>query len=181
MSKKSNQNQYGSIAVSIHWLSALLILFLIGSGLTANGIEDNSVKSLILRVHVPIGILVLLLTITRIIWWIFVDKKPQPISMPSWQKRVSQAVHILLYVVILGMTASGIGMMILSGAGPIIFGGNSAELPNFWEYAPRTPHGIGARVILALLILHAGAAIHHHFVKKDGLLRRMWYSKDSFH
>ena len=59
----------------------------------------------------------------------------------------------------------------------MIFGGEGALLPDFWKYPPRVPHGIGARLLLALLILHAGAALYHHFVRPDGLLWRMWFSK----
>ena len=87
--------------------------------------------------------------------------------------------HFLFYVVILGMAASGIGMMILSGAGPIIFSGSTETLPDFWEFLPRTPHGIGARVMIALLVLHVGAAIYHHFIKKDGLIGRMWFKREA--
>ena len=62
------------------------------------------------------------------------------------------------------MIASGIGMIALSGAGPVIFGGEGA-LPNFWKYPPRVPHGIGARLLLALLAFHAGAAAWPYVVR----------------
>ena len=65
--------------------------------------------------------------------------------------------------------------MALSGAVPIIFG-QGGTLPDFWIYMPRVPHGIGARLLLILLILHAGAALYHHFISRDGLLKRMWIS-----
>ena len=48
-------------------------------------------------------------------------------------------------------------------------------MPDFWNYKPRIRHGIGARLMVALFVFHAGAALYHHFVKKDGLLRRMWF------
>jgi cytochrome b561 len=86
-------------------------------------------------------------------------------------------VHVLFYIVILGMIASGIGMIALSGAAPMIFGAERTLLPDFWKYPPRLPHGIGARLLLALIVLHAGAALYHHFVRRDGLLRRMWFSR----
>jgi cytochrome b561 len=85
-------------------------------------------------------------------------------------------VHILFYIVILGMIASGIGMVALSGAGPVIFGGEGT-LPDFWKVPPRVPHGIGARLLLALLVLHTGAALYHHFVRRDVLLGRMRFSR----
>lgn len=175
MSAKSTNNSYGWVPVTIHWVSAILILILLGSGFRAAGLEDVAAKTSGLRVHVIAGILILALTLTRIVWWLFVDRKPDPIPMPSWQDRISRATHLLFYIVILGMTASGIGMLLLSQAMPIILGGSDAVLPNFWDYPPRPPHGVAARLMLALLALHAGAALYHHFFKKDGLLRRMWF------
>ncbi len=177
MSIKSSSTHYGKVAVTLHWLSALLIIVLVMSGFQASGMEDSAAKADVLRLHVPIGAVILLLTLGRILWWWFADKKPESIPMPSWQDRSSRAVHFLFYVVILGMAASGVGMMVLSGAVPLVFGESSSELPNFWDYLPRTPHGIGARLILALFVVHAGAALYHHFFKKDGLLRRMWFSE----
>lgn len=177
MGLKSTTDHYGNFAVIIHWLSALLIFALIGSGFqAADSLEDIS-KVDILRFHIPLGMAIFLLTVARIVWWVFVDTKPQPLLMPKWQDRVSRTVHILLYIVILGMGASGIGMLLLSGAAPIIFSGEVNVLPDFWNYLPRTPHGIGARIILILLVFHIGGALYHHFIKRDGLIWRMWFLK----
>jgi len=174
---KSSPNHYGTVAVSIHWVTAVLILVLIVSGFRAAGTMDPAAKAAILRVHVPIAIGVLALTILRIVWWAF-DRKPEPVAgSPHWQERTARMVHVLLYVVILGMIASGIGMIALSGAAPIIFGGEGALLPDFWKYPPRVPHGIGAWLLLGLLVLHVGAALYHHFVRRDGLLWRMWFGE----
>jgi cytochrome b561 len=178
MALKSTSDHYGTVAVLIHWISVVLILILIGSGFRAANIVDPVAKAAILRIHVPIAIAVLVLMILRIVWWWGFDRKPKPVAGAThWQERTARVVHVLFYVVLLGMTASGIGMMALSGAAPLIFDGDSAPLPDFWKYPPRIPHGIGARLLLALLVLHAGAALYHHFVRRDGLLWRMWFSK----
>ncbi|NKB19430.1 MAG: cytochrome B [Alphaproteobacteria bacterium] len=177
MAVKSTTDKYGTVAIIIHWLSALLILVLIGSGFRASGMEDPVAKAAILQVHLPVGISILLLTLARIGWWFWADKKPAPVDMTLWQEWASRLVHVLFYVVILSMAASGIGMMVLSGAGPIIFGGSPETLPDFWDFLPRTPHGIGARVMVALLAAHVGAAFYHHFIKKDGLIWRMWFGR----
>ena len=95
--------------------------------------------------------------------------------MPRWQARSARAVHVLLYAVILGMGASGIGMLVLSGAGDSLFDAASAPLPDFWQYAPRKPHSFGAKFLIALLVLHVGAALYHQMVLRDGLIRRMWF------
>ncbi len=177
MPAKSSATHYGTVAITIHWLSALLILAMIVTGFRATGTADSAAKASILQLHIPFGVAVLLLTLGRIGWWLFADNKPASVPMPNWQDRSSRAVHFLFYVVILGMAASGIGMMVLSGAGPIIFGSEPSSLPDFRDYLPRTPHGIGARLILVLFVAHAGAALYHHIFKKDGLLSRMWFAK----
>lgn len=174
---KSKSDRYGAVAVSIHWISAVLILALLGSGFQAGNAMDPTAKAAFLRVHIPVAIFVLLLTVVRIVWWWRFDLKPQPVQgSPAWQERLARAVHVAFYIVILGMVASGIGMMVLSGAAPDIFG-SSGTLPNFHDYLPRVPHGFGANLLLALLAAHIGAALYHHFIRGDGLLRRMWYSR----
>ncbi len=175
MSVKSTQSKYGVIAVIIHWLSVVLILALLATGFRADGMEDAASKTAFLRIHVPLGATILLLTLARVCWWLFADNKPPSIPMPTWQDRASRTVHVLFYVVILGMAASGIAMIAASGAASVIFGGSSEALADFWEYPPRLPHGLGGRAIIVLFVFHAGAALYHHFLIRDGLLRRMWF------
>jgi cytochrome b561 len=134
-------------------------------------------KAAILRAHRPIAITVVTLTALRIAWW-WRFCQPDPIAgSPRRQERSAHAMHVLFYVLILGMIASGIGMMVLSGAAPVIFFLQAAALPDFWKHPPRLPRGIGARLLLALLVLHVGAALYHHFVRRDGLLPRIWFGK----
>ena len=175
---KSTPTRYGTVAVTIHWLSVVLIVMLLASGFRAASMTDPDIKTGLLSIHAPLGMAILILTLARVLWWWFADRKPDPVAGdPAWQRFVARAVHILFYVVIIGMASSGIGMMALSGAGAILFEGSGAALPNFHDFLPRVPHGIGARLMVALLILHAGAALYHQFVKRDGLLTRMWYAR----
>ncbi|MEP0942071.1 MAG: cytochrome b/b6 domain-containing protein [Rhizobiaceae bacterium] len=178
MSAKSTPTNYGTVAVTIHWLSALLILVLIGSGFRAANTIEPDVKAQILSFHIPIGLAIMILTLARIAWWVFADRKPDPVAgMAKWQALGARAVHLLFYVVIIGMAASGIGMLVLSGAGPIIFTEAAGTMPDFHDYPPRTPHGLGARFMVLLFLFHAGAALYHQLIKKDELLSRMWFQK----
>lgn len=175
---KSSPDRYGAMPVTIHWLTAILIVTALITGFRAAGADDATLQATLLRVHIPAAIAILLLTLTRIVWWLFLDRKPLLVTgSPLWQERLARGVHLLFYVVILGMVATGIGMIALSGAGPAIFGGDGSALPDFTIYPPRMPHGIGARLLIALLAAHVGAALYHHFIRRDGLLWRMWYGR----
>lgn len=172
---KSSSDRYGSVAIWVHWLSAVLILLLLVTGFLAANAPDALAKAALLRVHVPTAIAVLLLTVFRVFWWWRFDRKPAPLAeLPRWQAGLAHVVHVALLVIILGMIASGIGMVVLSGAAPAIFGEQGAVMPDFGEVLPRGPHGIGARLMVVLIALHAGAALYHHFVRRDAVLKRMW-------
>lgn len=178
MSLKSDGKTYGAVAVTIHWLSAILIVFALLTGFRTANTLDAALKTQLVGLHVPLAVAVIVLTIARILWWWFADRKPGPVDgTPNWQHYSAKAVHWLFYIVIAGMAASGVGMFVLSGAGPFVFGGAEGQLPDFREFRPRVPHGIGARAMVLLIFLHVGAALYHHFVRGDGLLRRMWFSR----
>jgi len=175
MTIKSTRTRYGTVAVMIHWISALMIITMLVTGFLAANTLDPGTRALLLTLHAPVGIAVLVMTLARIGWWRFADKRPQPVAGSSrWQELSARAVHLLFYIVIIGMATSGIGLMALSGAGSILFAGAPGPLPDFQGLPPRAPHGAGARVMILLLLIHAGAALHHQLVRKDRLLNRMW-------
>lgn len=174
MPLKSTPQRYGAVAIAIHWITALALLGLLVSGFRAAGMEDDVAKAAILRIHTATGVAVLLLTLARILWWVAVDRKPPHVAgQPRWQEIASSAVHGLLYLAILLMAGSGIAMMALSGAGDIVWGGAPGPLPDFTRFAPRTGHGIGAFVLILLMLAHVAAALYHQFVLRDRLLARM--------
>jgi cytochrome b561 len=64
-------------------------------------------------------------------------------------------------------------MSVLSGLPDALFG--TAVFPDLADLAPRAGHGIGARLLAALVVLHAAAALYHHWGLRDRTLRRMWF------
>jgi cytochrome b561 len=172
MKLMSTTERFGAIAIAIHWVSAALFVVLIASGFRAAAAIDPAAKAAFLRVHVLLGAVMLGLTLGRIAWWCF-DRKPDPVAgMRRSRQRLAKIVHVLFYVLILGMTATGIGTLALSGAGPFLLG-SAAGAPDFWQYQPRLEHWIGARLLLGLVALHVGAALYHQLVRRDGVVSRM--------
>lgn len=177
---KSRIDQYGTVALAIHWISALLVLMLLTSGFIADGESDAQAKANLLRVHVPAGLTLLLLTIARIIWWWRFDTKPDlaPVMSRS-QRLLAKSVHLLLYAGIFLLAGSGIAMIAISGAAPAIFAADGASLPDFSLLPPRGPHGAGATILLVLLAAHVTAALYHHSIRSDLRLGRMWFSRSN--
>ena len=171
---KSTPERYGRVAIAIHWTSAVLIIGLMIAGFRAADMTDPAAKAALLRIHAPLGIAVFVLTLSRIAWWRFADRKPRdPADLPRLQTLAAKAVHGLLYVAILGLAGSGIALLALSGAGAILFGNAPGPLPDFWAFTPRYGHAAMARLMALLLLAHTGAALYHQFIRKDRLLARM--------
>ena len=99
MALKSTDKRYGWVALAFHWVSALAIGGLIISGNVMEGLRGAE-KLAILAIHVPVGLLVLALTVLRVVWWWLVDTKPPPEEGPAWQVMAARGVHLAFYAAI---------------------------------------------------------------------------------
>ncbi len=173
MNVKSTADRYGAVAIGIHWLTAVLIIAQFCGGLAA-ALADAQGKIGILRFHAPLGVAIGVLTLLRIVWWTFLDRKPRDVAgAPRAQIVAAKAVHGLLYLAILALAASGMGLMVLSGAGEAIFGGGARPLPDFTTFGPFYGHVAMSVLLFVLFAAHVAAALHHQFVRRDGTLSRM--------
>ena len=88
--------------------------------------------------------------------------------------------HVGLYVLVLAMVGSGIGIAISADLFGIAFGGSGAPLPaDFNDYAARVAHGLIATLLLALIAMHLAGWAYHQFFLRDRLISRMWFGKRS--
>jgi cytochrome b561 len=172
MSLKSTPDKYGRVAVAIHWSSATAVILTWIAGFVVAEIAPPAQQAPILLAHIALGLIVFALTLLRIMWWAVADRHPgAPAGQPLWQVRTAQLVHLGLYVLLVLMASSGITTLILSGAVPVILSGG--PVPDFSALVPRIAHGLMSRILLALFVLHVGAALWHQVVKRDRLLARM--------
>lgn len=161
----------------VHWITAALVLSALAVGLAMVDRLDAT-RHIALQMHKLTGLLVLVLTALRIVIRL-TTRAPAPLGhVPAWQRHAASASHVALYALLLAVPACGLAMQWAAGNPVMLPGG--AVLPN-----PITPdlatygvlreaHGLLARALLAVVLLHIGAALHHTLVRRDGLLRRMW-------
>lgn len=170
---KGDNRTYGAMAMTMHWATAAAIFALFGSGTMLERLVDDATRTQVLRVHAVTGSLVVLLTLARIAWWAFAERKPAEPNMPRWQSIMARLAHWLLYALILIMGASGVAMLALSGAAEILFLGQPGPLPDFHAFPPRAAHGLASWLLIGLIAVHIGAALYHQIMLGDRLLARM--------
>jgi len=167
---------YTHTAIALHWLAGLLILCGFTLGLS---LKDLAISPQTLRLygyHKWIGITVFLLAMARLAWrWS--HPAPPPVAMPEWQRRAAAATHALLYAFMLVIPLSGWIYSSATGVEVVYLG--LVPLPDLvpkdkaLASVLKAVHVTLNYTLLALVTVHAGAALKHHFVDRDDVLRRM--------
>jgi cytochrome b561 len=177
MAWRNTEEAYGSVAKFLHWS---IVLLLIPQYFLAEAAEEAADGSLgqasLFGWHKSIGLLVLLLAVARIAWKMLNRPHPAPLDKVVWQRRAAAAGHGLLYLLILLQPLSGWLMASAAGAPVAMFGlpfpallGANHDLHEALEEV----HELLFDVLLVVALVHVAAALYHHFVLKDGVLRRM--------
>ena len=185
MAIRNNWQTWGSLSIGLHWLTLIFILSLAIVGLFMTELANGPLKIQVYALHKSFGLTVLGLTIIRLAWRLFSITPKTTADMPAWQNLIAKLTHGLLYLLLFAMPISG--WLYNSAAGfPLKYFG-LFKLPKLSDYSPELKQLAGDAhetlfYILALLMLiHAGAALKHHYLDKDTTLTRMlpWLAKKS--
>jgi cytochrome b561 len=183
MAIKNNSQTWGSLSIGLHWLTVILILGLMAVGLIMTDLPNGPQKIQIYALHKSFGLTVLGLTVLRLLWRLFSTNPDEVPNTPAWQSWAAKLTHGALYILLFAMPISG--WLYNSAAGfPLKYFG-IFQLPKLSAYDPHLKELAGDAhetffYILALLMLmHAGAALKHHYLDKDNTLTRMlpWLAK----
>ncbi|MDR3391129.1 MAG: cytochrome b [Sulfuriferula sp.] len=169
--------RYTRTAIALHWLMAALIVATFPLGLYMSDLPLSPQKLQLYSYHKWTGIVILTLLILRILWRV-THRPPALVSgMPRWQEMSAHAVHIGLYALMLAIPLTGWMMSSALGFQVVLFGvlplpdliaANKALGQQLKEVHELLNYGL-----LALVILHVGAALQHHFMLRDSTLTRM--------
>lgn len=172
----STDTRYTPVAIALHWLLALAIVGAFGVGLYMADLPLSPTKLKLFNWHKWAGVTILALSALRLLWRL-THRPPADVAMPAWQARLAHATHGLLYLTFFAVPLTGWAMSSAKGF-PIVWFG-VLPLPDF---VPKD-HDLGELLEdvhaalawgLALLVLaHVAGALKHHFIDRDGLLKRM--------
>jgi len=172
--------KYALTSRILHWVMALLIIFLLGLGIYMSDFldKDSSNRLDIYNLHKSLGVLVLILLFLRIVNRLLTRRPPLPFAISALEKKLAKFGHFALYFLMFTTPFSGYLMSSFAGY-PVHF--FSIELPNF--FSPNfeiagffaEAHEVSAFSLLGLIIIHILAAIRHRFFDKPGndVLNRM--------
>jgi len=169
---------YHPTAQALHWITAFAVIGMLGFGLWMTGLPLGLTKLNAYNWHKWIGLAVLVLTVGRLLWRWRRPPPPLPGTIVHWQAVLAPVVHWALLTLLLAMPISGWLMSSAAGVGVVWFG--LLPLP---DLVPRdlalfellkTSHHFLSRFLIAVLILHVAAVVHHDVVRRDGVFRRMW-------
>ena len=166
--------RYGAITRLLHWGMALLILaqFLKLGDRINDG--EHWIGQTLVPTHVSIGVLSLGLIVLRLLWAV-VQRRQRPLPDDSIALLV-KAGHGLLYLCMVAMPLTGLAIMLGKGyglkfCGMQLIARSGEQTP--WLISVGNLHSPLAWLFVLLVLGHIGAALFHHFVKKDDTLRRM--------
>lgn len=169
-------HRYHSALVVLHWLLGFLIVLGLLMGTFSLETIPNSQPEKIdsLRGHMINGLAIGVLMVLRVIIRSLTQKPAPPTTSSMWASKLGRRVHFAIYVVVFLMVASGLALAIQTDLLSIVLGESGKPLPNTFDGLwVRAAHALLAKLLMALIVLHVGAALWHHYVLRDGLLRRM--------
>ena len=170
--------KYTLTARVLHWLTALAIISAFALGLTTGEMEGISPQKIkLINYHKWIGITVLGLVALRLLWRLTHRPPVLPSTMANWERAAAHLAHFALYFLMFAVPLGG--WLYSSAKGyPVVWLG-LVELPSLMakdDEMARTikeMHEAGAWTLIAIAIAHAAAALKHHFIQRDDVLKRM--------
>lgn len=177
---KNTRARYGLVAISLHWLMALIIIGMYPLGLYIDslGYYDAAYKT-VPHWHKSIGIMLMILLVARLLWRT-ITVQPKVLSHSIVHKRVVKIAHSSLYVLMAVALVSGYMISTADGRGLEVFNWFTVPaLPPLMENQEDVAgliHYWATTLLISMAGLHALAALKHHFINKDKTLSRMLVS-----
>jgi len=175
---RNSPDQFGIVAQGFHWLTVLLVIAAWLLGTFDDVLPRGPARAAGLFVHISAGIAILALLVGRFAWRLG-DPPPPGEKTPFgvWGDRASRMVHYALYALLVAVAVVGILVQLARGNALHVFG--LFEIASPWAAdrafarSMKEVHEVLANTLVILAVLHAAAALVHHWIFRDRTLVRM--------
>lgn len=170
-------DHYDRLTRLFHWLTAALVIFMFASAHIWENLERGTpLRKGLQSVHISLGIAMAVLIAARIVWRLIGGNHPRP-HTPAVVNLAAKVAHGCLYLLLLAQVVLGFLFRWAQGEPFTFFGLFPVSAPLVIDRELRgTLGGLHNNVAWAIILLagvHAIAALWHHYVMRDGTLRRM--------
>ncbi len=170
------QSAYGAPAKAFHWTIVALLLIQFPIGWLMPGLHRGAKPGAAMTFHISFGLTILLIIVLRLLWRVTHPVAPDP-SLPLWQRLTSQAVHWLLYALVIATTTTG--WLFASFRGWSVSYFFIVPLPKLLPASAAAGrfidgwHQVAEWSLLIVIGIHVAAALLHLFVYRDRVMQRM--------
>lgn len=177
MPLRNTLDRYGTLAQFFHWATVVLIVAQLVTINVAEDLPRGLQKLEMMARHKSFGITILMLAVLRLAWRFASPVPPAPANVAPWQRRAADVSHWLLYALLFALPLSG-WMMSSAANYPVSWFG-LVQLPDLvgaGEQLHETLEEVHEALATTLLVVagvHLLAALQHHFLRRDDVLRRM--------
>jgi len=160
---------------ALHWLMAICILAMLFIGVGMVSTVHPDYLSLV-SIHKPLGIVILVLALIRLVVRLTSGAPQLPQSMPEPMKLAAHLSHLAFYLLMIGLPLIGWGMLSAAEYPVVVFG---VHLPFILPHSNSlhtllwNAHRFLALCFFALIVIHLGAALLHGLVRRDGVFHAM--------
>lgn len=176
-SKPGSPQRYAGFQIALHWIIALIIFGMVPVGLVMTRLDPSNLTNLLYELHKSFGLIVFGLVVIRIAARFILGAPPLEPNMPGWQVIAARISHGALYVLMVLVPLTGWAATSACCAPVNLFWTIPLTLPIGGGFDTAGPifllHNIFTMAMVALVLIHAVAALYHHYAMKDDTLRKM--------
>lgn len=171
--------RYSNIAVAFHWVTVALVLFQLWLGFSFADMTRGPQRDHLFIWHRTVGAVILLVVLARLTYRLLNPPPPYPPQLPRWERVAAAWSHRLLYLLLIAIPIGGLIAVSGDTQGPTIrlLGGIAIpKVPGISEAMGEVAgevHGAAVWFTIALVSLHAAAALKHQFIDKNRAAGRM--------
>lgn len=175
--KTGRPTRYDPVAQALHWGMAVLIIGNFGLALYMEDLPPVPSTVELYNLHKSLGLAALALAVVRILWRLSHPAPAIPDDHPTWEKRAAAASHHLLYLLLFLQPLSGLAIAFASQYPTTLFWAVNLPSPidpsKAIEGAAKGVHYWGQWALAGVVGVHVLAALRHHFVLRNDILKRM--------
>lgn len=179
---ENSGNRYGLVSQLLHWITVILVIAAWTSGILGDELPKGSARAANLFMHISAGLLILFALVARLAWRAAdPPPPPEPNEFGRWLGRLAdpaaRLAQVALYALLIAVPVCGIVLVFARGEALPLLG--LGEIPSPWPrdrafaHTVNEVHELAAHALVIVALLHAAAALVHHFVFHDNTLIRM--------